>query len=69
MQRTISCVQLWQAQILNITNRDQKQEHGPGWLSVLKEALARGKGVMGVEYLRVRTVPRIAGSARITDRN
>ena len=41
---TIGCVKLWQAQILNNTNSSEikKKEQSPGWLSTLKEALARG---------------------------
>ena len=39
----------------------------PGWLSTLKEALTRGKGVLKVEFPQVHTLPRIASSAQITD--
>ena len=45
-----------------------KKEQGPGWLSILKEALTRGKGVMRVGLPQAHTFPRIASSAQITSR-
>ena len=50
----IHCVKLWQAQILDNTNSSEikKKKQGPGWLSMPKEALARGKGVMRVQFPR-----------------
>ena len=58
---TISCAKLWQAQILNNANSSeiQKTEQGLGWLSILKEALARGTGVMRVECPKLRNIGKI----------
>ena len=45
------------------TQHKPKKEQDQGWLSILKEALAGGKGVLRVEFPQVHTAPRIASSA------